>query len=296
MEKQSAPWGAKPIVLLILLVGIAGIGVMKLEIDFLIKEKVVLKSDLLLRNSEVSSLKQEVQDLTTARDTLSMELSNQKAIVDSLGGQVKNITNDVGNLVKLSKTDPELLKKYSKIYFLNENYRPEKLLRIDTQYTQDDREEYFATDIWPYLKNLLDAARSQSISLKIISGFRSFGTQSDLKASYKTIFGTTSANQFSADQGYSEHQLGTAVDFTNSSLGADFSNFGKSRDYTWLTSHAYEFGFILSYPSGNKYYVFEPWHWRFVGKNLAKKLHDENKNFYDLDQREIDAYLSSFFD
>ena len=52
----------------------------------------------------------------------------------------------------------------------------------------------------------------------------------------------------------------------------------------------------MSYPKGNSYYVYEPWHWRFVGKELADDLYDENKKFYELDQREIDEYLLKIFD
>jgi D-alanyl-D-alanine carboxypeptidase len=61
-------------------------------------------------------------------------------------------------------------------------------------------------------------------------------------------------------------------------------------------ANAYKYGFTLSYPKGNTSYVFEPWHWRFVGVKLATDLHNQGKNFYDLDQRSIDAYLVNFFD
>jgi hypothetical protein len=52
---------------------------------------------------------------------------------------------------------------------------------------------------------------------------------------------------------------------------------------------------VLSYPKNNSYYVYEPWHWRFVGVVLSSKLRQEGKNFYDLDQREIDNYLIDIF-
>ena len=59
----------------------------------------------------------------------------------------------------------------------------------------------------------------------------------------------------------------------------------------------HEFGFSMSYPRDNPLGVmYEPWHWRFIGVALATKLHNENKYFYDLDQREIDTYLSKIFD
>ena len=117
-----------------------------------------------------------------------------------------------------------------------------------------------------------------------------------MKSTYKFTYGSGTANAFSADQGYSEHQLGTTVDFTTEAIGGAFAGFDKTSAYTWLNENAYRYGFVLSYPKNNTYYVFEPWHWRFVGVALATRLHSENRNFYDLDQREIDQYLISLFD
>jgi LAS superfamily LD-carboxypeptidase LdcB len=86
------------------------------------------------------------------------------------------------------------------------------------------------------------------------------------------------------------------VDITTPKLKDLAVPFEKDPTYRWLTDNAHRFGFILSCPRNNGYYQFEPWHWRFVGKTLAKKLHSENKNFYDLTQRDIDSYLISIFD
>ena len=138
-------------------------------------------------------------------------------------------------------------------------------------------------------------ARSSSIDIEVISAYRSFGTQTEIKSTYKIIYGLGS-NQFSADQGYSEHQLGTTIDFTTSEVGSSYVGFEKTEAYQWLQDNAYKYGFILSYPEDNTYYQFEPWHWRFVGTSLAEGLYKEGKNFYDLDQREIDRYLLFFFD
>src|SRR5690606_18737682 len=104
------------------------------------------------------------------------------------------------------------------------------------------------------------------------------------------------ANAFSADQGFSEHQLGTTVDFTTTGLGGGLQGFGNTPAYQWLVQNAYKYGFVLSYPEDNAYYVFEPWHWRYVGEDLAEDLHDDDQHFYDLPQREIDQYLLHIFD
>jgi D-alanyl-D-alanine carboxypeptidase len=145
------------------------------------------------------------------------------------------------------------------------------------------------------LQQLLTDASKAGTDLKIISAYRSFGEQGALKNGYTVTYGS-GANKFSADQGYSEHQLGTTVDFTTSKLGTQFTAFAKTDSFKWLEDNAYRYGFVLSYPESNTYYQFEPWHWRFVGKSLAAMLHEEKQNFYDLSQSKIDSYLINIFD
>lgn len=71
---------------------------------------------------------------------------------------------------------------------------------------------------------------------------------------------------------------------------------GSSPSFEWLKEHAHDYGFILSYPKGNEHYMYEPWHWRFVGVALATSLYERKLNFYDIDQREIDSYIGKLFD
>lgn len=230
------------------------------------------------------------------REVLEQDLRNEREIVDSIEAQVAQMTSTVGTLEKLRATDRELLKKYSRIYFLNENYLPQQLLPVPAAETAGTRDEkYFHAQAWPFLERLLNAARADGMELRILSAYRSFGTQAALKSAYAVRYGS-GANQFSADQGYSEHQLGTTIDFTTAKLGTNFTSFEKTPEYVWLTKNAHRFGFTLSYPNNNRYYVFEPWHWRFVGHALAEKLFADGKHFYDLTQREIDEYLVSIFD
>ena len=200
-------------------------------------------------------------------------------------------------LEKLAKTDKQLLAKYSKVYFLNENYSPTKLDDIDEKYVLPvGRKLQFLDPALPYLEDLLEAAEEDGVALRVVSAYRSFEEQQRLKSNYRVIYGAGTANSFSADQGYSEHQLGTTVDFTTPAIGSAAPSFANTAAFTWLQNNAYKYGFILSYPKSNAYYIYEPWHWRFVGEALADDLHDEKKNFYDLDQREIDEYLVKIFD
>ena len=210
--------------------------------------------------------------------------------------QIGEIAGTVGKLDKLSKTDKELLQKYSKVYFLSENYVPESLVEIPSEFIYEkDKKIQIHAKVLQHLTDLIQSAKNVGINLKIISGYRSFGEQNNLKDAYTVSFGS-GANKFSADQGYSEHQLGTALDFTTAELGSNFTAFEKSDAYKWFLENAYKYGFEISYPKGNTYYQYEPWHWRFVGKQLAERLYREKQNFYDLEQRQIDTYLISIFD
>ncbi len=210
--------------------------------------------------------------------------------------QINGIASTVGTLEKLKKTDPELLQKYSKVYFLNEHYMPPRLAEIDSDLVLNkERTLQIHANVEDHLEDMVEAAADDEVTLKIVSAFRSFDTQAALKSGYKVTYGA-GANKFSADQGYSEHQLGTTVDITTPALPSLSLSFEKTAGYEWLTENAHKYGFVLSYPKGNSYYQFEPWHWRFVGVELARDLHEENKYFYDLDQREINTYLVSIFD
>jgi LAS superfamily LD-carboxypeptidase LdcB len=260
------------------------------------KAQEVLKAELEQVRAEFASTSKTLGDTIAERDDLKQKLIAEQTRLDVLAAQVGAITGTVGILEKIQRTDPELLQKYSKVYFLNEHYTPERLAQIDKKHVlRADEDEFFQADVWHYLESLFQAAKMAGIDIKILSAYRSFGTQAQLKSTYTVIYGS-GANQFSADQGYSEHQLGTAVDFTDTDIGAALLGFENSPAYAWLTANAYKYGFALSYPKDNTYYEFEPWHWRFVGKKLAQALHAESIHFYDMDQREIDTYLVSFFD
>lgn len=242
------------------------------------------------------ALKEELSVQTEEKITLAGELRLLEEAHDDEKRTVRKLSNTVEDLEKIVATDPELLAKYSKVYFLNENYAPAKLSRIATEFTfQKERTYEVHADTAEFLEDLLTDAKEEGLSLVVASSYRSFSAQAALKSGYRVKFGT-GANTFSAEQGYSEHQLGTAVDFTTPTVGGMFVGFDKTDEYAWLTKHAHEYGFILSYPKGNTYYQYEPWHWRFVGTKLAERLHEDDDYFYDLDQRVIDTYLGELFD
>lgn len=239
-----------------------------------------------------STLDLTAEDLADLEDDYRRERDKNQEFED----QLKDLGALVGDLDKLSKTDEELLQKYSKVYFLNENYIPSKLREIPSKYILENRNaQFFHGDALSFLEDMLDEAADDDIDLKVLSAYRSFDAQTQLKGDYTQTYGS-GANAFSADQGYSEHQLGTTIDLSTTQVAGPYLSFANTEAFAWLEKNAYKFGFTLSYPKDNSFYVFEPWHWRFVGTDLARDLNRANAHFYDWDQRKIDTYLISIFD
>lgn len=253
-------------------------------------------NELAIKENVIGELSQQLQMTSEELNETIDRLSGEKERNDDMEDRVRELAGTVSDLDKLSKTDKELLQKYSKIYFLNEHYVPESLREIDDEWKYDEtREHQLHSKVMPFFEDMLEDALDDGIEIWVTSAFRSFEYQSQLKGAYTVTYGS-GANAFSADQGFSEHQLGTTVDFTTTGLSGGLSGFQNTPAYKWLVDNAHKYGFTLSYPEGNSFYVFEPWHWRFVGKELAKDLRDEEAHFYDWDQRKIDQYLLQIFD
>lgn len=122
-------------------------------------------------------------------------------------------------------------------------------------------------------------AKSDGIHLFIASGFRDYNKQESLYDDYYNSFGEE-AKRFSSPAGYSEHQTGLAIDIG----GQDpeywvNSTFYNTSEYKWLEENCYKYGFILRYPDNKEEitgYMFEPWHYRYVGTELSTYLTENN--------------------
>ncbi len=247
-------------------------------------------------NATINSLSEQIDNLNHQLDYTTSSLEEERERNSNFENQIDDLQSAVTGLNKLTKTDRELLMKYSRTYFLNENFIPSKLTQINQKYVLDGKkDQYLHGDALPFLEDLLKDAKRAGYDIRILSAYRSFDEQNELKGQFSQTYGS-GANSFSADQGYSEHQLGTTVDIVDVKTGATSQSFANTDAYKWLVDNAYRYGFILSYPEDNQYYIFEPWHWRFVGIDLARDLHRLGDNFYDWDQRRIDEYLIKIFD
>jgi len=117
-----------------------------------------------------------------------------------------------------------------------------------------------------------DYLAQSGTQLKVVSAYRSYNTQVSTYNGWVNRLGKAQADRQSARPGFSEHQTGLAVDINT---GAD-QGFGKTPAGIWLAQNSYRYGFILRYPDGLEPitgYEYEPWHFRFVGVDLATEMH-----------------------
>ena len=115
-------------------------------------------------------------------------------------------------------------------------------------------------------------AASEGITLNVISGYRSYSNQQGTYQYWVSQYGRSKADTVSARPGHSEHQSGLAADIND--LGQGWANTTEGK---WLNNNCYKYGFIIRYPKGKEGitgYIFEPWHIRYVGNDLASKLYN----------------------
>ena len=125
-------------------------------------------------------------------------------------------------------------------------------------------------------RQMVEAAKADGISLRSVSAYRSYQTQSSLYRRYAAQNGQALADTFSARAGSSEHQTGLALDINVATIKAHFEN---TATYAWLVEHCADYGFILRYPEDKQDitgYRFEPWHYRYVGVETARICMEQN--------------------
>lgn len=127
------------------------------------------------------------------------------------------------------------------------------------------------------LTALRQAAEANGTPIVVISAYRSYDYQNDLFAERVAEVGDAEAALRTARPGHSEHQLGTAIDVLDPGVGDLTIDFAATPAGQWVSAHAHEYGFVLSYPDGGRdrtCYEYEPWHLRYVGREIAAEVHE----------------------
>ena len=132
----------------------------------------------------------------------------------------------------------------------------------------------------PSLEEMVAAAKQENLSLMLASGYRSYSLQVSVYNAEVKNYGQAQADRESARPGFSEHQTGLAADLEPASRQCEVQDcFGDLPEGKWVAANSWKYGFILRYTPDKEQitgYRHETWHVRYVGKELAKEMHDTN--------------------
>lgn len=166
-----------------------------------------------------------------------------------------------------------LINKYN---FVNEKFEPDDLISIPKEYSD---EKMMANRVAVNaLVQLIESAKIDGYEIEINSAYRSYQDQIDIIEFYRKWYGDNYVNNYVARAGFSEHQSGLAFD-----LGSSTSKtFLQSKEYKWMQENAHKYGFIIRFYKKVESitgYKSEPWHYRYVGKEIATYIHDHDISF-----------------
>lgn len=152
--------------------------------------------------------------------------------------------------------------------------------RIPFPFKEDEPRKYMRSEAAQALELLFAEASKLKLDLFATSGYRSYSKQKSIFENNAKLVGEEEANKTSAYPGQSEHQTGLAMDVTSSKVGYGLTeSFGTTVEGTWLRDNAHFYGFIIRYPQGKEHitgYNYEPWHLRYVGRDVAEYIHINN--------------------
>ncbi len=191
----------------------------------------------------------------------------------------ENFYNDIQEIA-----EPDIiLVLVNKNFKLSASYVPDDLKTINVKYANENKK--LRKSAKEAFELLSENAHQQGYEIIAVSAYRDYDYQNDLYEEYVTTMGDEYADKCSARPGHSEHQTGLAVDVSGSN--DDYNLFAESKEFLWMKDNAHKYGFILRYPQGKEKitgFKYEPWHYRFVGIEVAQIIYDENitlEEYYD---------------
>lgn len=191
----------------------------------------------------------------------------------------------------------------NKEYSLPSNYIPKDLVVPDVLYNFNyyDEKKLLRQVAATALEELFVAADDEGLTLCAISGYRSYDRQKEIYDSNIATKGEEYTNRYSARPGHSEHQTGLSMDVSTISVDNRLEPvFAYTPEGKWLAANAHLFGFIIRYPDDKEYitgYSYEPWHVRYVGKDLAEYLFENEitlEDYYNYEPTKLEANEISY--
>lgn len=239
-------------------------GVLATFIVMLIVLLVVVKSKNNSHKKEVAALEKQIVQVKEEAEKAAVE--DEVQIQDP----AKQLT---------SSEEDWCLALVNKDYSLDKDYEPVKKKLVDDMEVDERIVEEAA--------QMLKDAKKAGMDMVVVSAYRSYDTQSTyfnsdmqswVDSGYSLIEAFETTSQSVAYPGHSEHAMGLALDIVSQSYQTLDEGQENTEEAQWLKEHCWEYGFILRYPSGTTDItgiVYEPWHYRYVGKEAAKEITEQ---------------------
>lgn len=185
------------------------------------------------------------------------------------------------------QSDPNALNTLvNKYYCLADDYTPTDLIYINDGYTSKNdpsykyRKHQMSQVVYNDFVALRNKCREKGISFYVVSGYRSTAAQDNSYRHMANTFSIDEADKTCSRPGHSEHTLGLACDIALDNHS--FEDVVNHPEYQWFSGILADYGFIIRYPEGKDSltgYSYEPWHLRYLGKDLAKKVINSNLTY-----------------
>ncbi|WP_339251963.1 M15 family metallopeptidase [Paenibacillus sp. FSL P2-0136] len=195
------------------------------------------------------------------------------------------------NAAQMVVAEPESITvMVNKQYSLPDQYKPADLVYPDVPFIFSEKIEkrMLRREAAAALEEMFAGAKADGVYLAGVSGYRSESTQRRLFDNYVARDGEEKARTYSAMPGHSEHQTGLAIDLSGrDGKCAAESCFAGTKEAEWLAAHAAEYGYIIRFLEGKEAitgYKYEPWHVRYVGKEIAASIAERGitlEEYYD---------------
>ena len=168
-----------------------------------------------------------------------------------------------------------LVNKYTS---LPEKYAPDDIVEMSNWYAYPDNS--IRQEVYDAFKEMSEAAKETGYTLIVNSSYRSYDEQKAIYDDYEDNRGKEYADTYAARPDFFLFLTGLSLDVF--SPGANMSNFADTETFKWLSENCYKYGFILRYPEGKEEitgYNYEAWHYRYLGKELAKKVYESGLTY-----------------
>lgn len=242
-----------------------------------VNETPINQTPFVVTTDDINGYHELITDVSSLNLNLDLSDPRLKNLLEHLSEYTYNMaTHQIGEV----SVPDSLYVLTNKLNHLPENYTPETLRVPDIRFSIKDYDEKKNQREEPALglEAMFADAEAEFHYLYAVSGYRSYNRQQTIYNYNVDTRGVEQTDKVSARPGHSEHQTGLAMDISCEAVGFGLEyEFGATEEGKWIASNAHNYGFIIRYPETKvdiTGYNYEPWHLRYVGKDLASFIYD----------------------